>query len=1025
MKKLITSLTIMVALLASTAMAAGPIFDARMDFYTSSQIWEVVADDFNDDGKIDIVTSHGYGGAVISFGNGDGTFAGYGDWMPIGDQCYWLTSADVNNDGYPDLVGIIRPVSQGRLVVYLNDGTGNFYGNNAGDQDYPWTQTIGSSADLDMIEINNDGFIDVIYTTGGDDIQTMFNNGDGTFDTTPVTIAEGFSPLDFRSADINHDEYMDIVCYGLNYLSEVTYDTSMCTFINNGDGSFQSGVKTQVTFSQLMDPMTGHGGFKLADMNEDDELDVVLLDKDRNVIILLGDGTGSFTVNTGPQFDAGNCYDVADMDGDGLSDVVVCDGTYTSICINNGDGTVQDPIKYYNLPCEWNFVAVDLNNDGAADIAGGSWPKSLLIVNLNHGDGTFSEVEKIYMGNSIVDVTSGDFNNDTHLDFAGLTIIEVGTDPVVPTKVLSVRLGDGAGNFAAPLHTFGVDENSKTLYTEDFDKNGNLDIALAGTNLQTFSGNGDGSFTEYGTLHTDMPAKQNKIIGYDINFDEHLDLVIIRGTGYYTKLNNGDGTFGVAAPYTLGDSLLNIVFTDVDNDGNDDWIFPCYRYISGTGGTTGSIKISKRDAEGTNIGYQSITTGWSTKDVVAIDMNNNGWLDLVTTYKYLINYEGTYGTPLHTENIGTWNNPRAMKTVDFDNDGNLDLIYGKGSLPGTSVALSNGDGTFSNVVDYNVGGLTGEFIPGDYNEDGMIDLAIANQTLYLDTSLAYITILYNTGFGSGNCVDPVDYDDDGVGNLCDNCPVVGNPGQVDSNHDGIGDACQFENTTPTGTDVVESYEELGITLTFDEVTTEGNTEIGLSSFGPSGGGLFDLVPSESPAYLYITTEAEFSDSVEICVNYDPEFVAPEDQDEMVLLHYDAGKWHDITTSHDADNHILCGIADNFSPFVMGLKKATDVTQLISDQLPNDFKLNQNYPNPFNPTTMIQFSLPRLSKVEIDVYNILGQTVRNLVNEEKPAGQYQVTWNGRDNSGKVVSSGMYFYKIKTDGFSSSKKMLLLK
>ncbi len=110
---------------------------------------------------------------------------------------------------------------------------------------------------------------------------------------------------------------------------------------------------------------------------------------------------------------------------------------------------------------------------------------------------------------------------------------------------------------------------------------------------------------------------------------------------------------------------------------------------------------------------------------------------------------------------------------------------------------------------------------------------------------------------------------------------------------------------------------------------------------------------------------------------------------------------------------------------MTLDLGTEIDNEIAKWIPEKYYLGQNYPNPFNPSTVIEFDLPRLSKVEIEVYNILGQTVRYLVDEEKPAGKYNVIWDGRDNSGTTVSSGMYFYKIKTDGFSSSKKMILLK
>jgi hypothetical protein len=88
-------------------------------------------------------------------------------------------------------------------------------------------------------------------------------------------------------------------------------------------------------------------------------------------------------------------------------------------------------------------------------------------------------------------------------------------------------------------------------------------------------------------------------------------------------------------------------------------------------------------------------------------------------------------------------------------------------------------------------------------------------------------------------------------------------------------------------------------------------------------------------------------------------------------------------------------------------------------------LGQNYPNPFNPITTIEFSLPAPGHADLRVYNILGQQVRLLMDEDLPQGTYQVLWNGTDSRGRPVASGMYFYRLETAGFRGSKKMVLLK
>jgi photosystem II stability/assembly factor-like uncharacterized protein len=103
---------------------------------------------------------------------------------------------------------------------------------------------------------------------------------------------------------------------------------------------------------------------------------------------------------------------------------------------------------------------------------------------------------------------------------------------------------------------------------------------------------------------------------------------------------------------------------------------------------------------------------------------------------------------------------------------------------------------------------------------------------------------------------------------------------------------------------------------------------------------------------------------------------------------------------------------------------TDV-ETFGDEMPKDYALQQNYPNPFNPQTIIRYDLPRSSFVRITIFNLLGLEVKLLVNEEKGTGKHNIYWNSTDNSGKKVSSGVYFYTITADNFTQTKKMVLMK
>ena len=103
----------------------------------------------------------------------------------------------------------------------------------------------------------------------------------------------------------------------------------------------------------------------------------------------------------------------------------------------------------------------------------------------------------------------------------------------------------------------------------------------------------------------------------------------------------------------------------------------------------------------------------------------------------------------------------------------------------------------------------------------------------------------------------------------------------------------------------------------------------------------------------------------------------------------------------------------------------DMIMNILEAIPAEYSLSQNYPNPFNPTTKIDFTLPRSDDVNVTIYNLVGQQIKVLVNSNLEYGYHTVTWNGLDQLGRPVASGVYFSELRTRNFRQTKKMLLLK
>jgi hypothetical protein len=150
------------------------------------------------------------------------------------------------------------------------------------------------------------------------------------------------------------------------------------------------------------------------------------------------------------------------------------------------------------------------------------------------------------------------------------------------------------------------------------------------------------------------------------------------------------------------------------------------------------------------------------------------------------------------------------------------------------------------------------------------------------------------------------------------------------------------------------------------------------------------------------------------------------EEQEVFIAYSVGQGGDaITSITEAKNvsdftHVLYDI--NFDPFLLSIEDKT------INMVPNEFTLGQNYPNPFNPSTTIKFSLPSSGYVTLKIYNDLGEEVAVLLDKELTNGTYEVEWNANglpSRQGSALTSGVYFYQLRTDGFVETKKMILLR
>ena len=153
----------------------------------------------------------------------------------------------------------------------------------------------------------------------------------------------------------------------------------------------------------------------------------------------------------------------------------------------------------------------------------------------------------------------------------------------------------------------------------------------------------------------------------------------------------------------------------------------------------------------------------------------------------------------------------------------------------------------------------------------------------------------------------------------------------------------------------------------------------------------------------------------------------------IRLYDTAPNWTEIIVDEDLGEYEILGLNCNCEYGVQivadNIESNYETIELIevnanNTTLNNPMKL-QNYPNPFNPETTIFFYLSENSDIELDIYNIKGQKIKSLLSDQISAGEHSIVWDGRDDSGKSVSSGIYFYKMKTGNYEKTKRMVLLK
>jgi hypothetical protein len=670
----------------------------------------VAVADFNGDGNLDIAVANSASNNIsVLLGKGDGTFGAAvnyaADSTPLG-----IATGDFNGDGRIDLA--VTNSGSNTLSIFLGNGNGTFQSK----VDYatgrkPWGIAVG--------KFSGSGYLDIVVTNATDDTVGVFlGNGSGAF-SKQVTYNTGTNPSSVAVGDINNDGVLDLVVANNNDFNTVS------ALLGVGNGTFQGDYQYPVAGAPI--------AVALADFNGDGNLDVAVAvagsqggQQTNLVSILLGVGNGGFQPHVDYPvgvFPTGLA--VGDFNEDGNVDVAVSAGNGNTVTVlwGAGTGTFQGQVAAGTGDTPYAAAAGDFNNDGRTDLVAVNFGENSVSVILSNGKSdTFQDRADYAAGVSPYSITTADFNGDGHLDLA------VGN---YTAGTVSVEFGNGDGTFQTPnAYPAG---SPYALAVGDFNGDKIQDLAVADYTTGTVSillGIAGGTFQPATTFP--VGSEPASIAVGDFNGDGKLDLAVanFHSNTLSVLLGNGNGTFQAAVTYTVGNGPVSVEQADFNGDGVLD--------LAVVNETDNSVSILLGIGNGT-FGKQttySTGTGGNPLSLVVGDFNGDAKLDLaVADYQtkevsvLLGNGDGTFQT---VQQYPTGANPSSIVAADFNGDGKLDLALTStplGTNPGNlvSLLLGNGDGTFGPPALFGVGYLSYSAVVGDFNGDGAIDVAVANE----------------------------------------------------------------------------------------------------------------------------------------------------------------------------------------------------------------------------------------------------------------------------------------------------------
>ncbi|CAF1191220.1 unnamed protein product [Rotaria sordida] len=753
----------------------------------TSSLYGIAIADFNNDYRLDFVVADIINDKIIIFyGYGNGSFQLARTYSTgFGSNPYAITTAKLRNSNQINIIVTLWGTGNvGVLTEYVAAEFANQETYSTGSAPQPYSVTVGN--------FNDDNYIDiVIVNSGSDNLDILFNSGNGTF-KTQVTYSLGTNsyPRYVIAGDVNKDYYLDIVTvnsknnsisvllgYGnrtfdiprMYSTGENSYPLAVAMGDFNNDnrsdlvianaGTDTIGVLLGFNYTSFQSGNTyssnntqGPQKIITCDFNNDKYLDVaVTFSSSNNIGILLGYGNASFgtmmTYSTGTN-STPQSLAVYDFNNDGQLDIVVANsGTDDiGILLGYGNGSFSSMIRYstgkHSGPAA--VVLTDINNDGRIDIVVANYATDNIGILLGRDNLTFNTIVTYSTGdNSLpISVDVSDFDNDGQMD---IVVANHGTSSI------TIFLGYENGRFTTQVnYSTGYQSWPSWITIGDFNRDNRLDIATSNFNLNSvgiFLGYGNGAFTPATIFSTGHGSAPQHVEARDFNNDGILDIAVANygSNNIVVLFGVGDGSFLLGTPYQTGPGSgpWGLVIGDFDNDTKLD--------IAVANHESNNIYIVLgygQELYG-SVTLYSMDFGSQPYSVAIGDLNNDGQSDIVVANYGTDNVGIALGRShgvfdiIRTYSTGVGSAPYSVAIADFNNDNRLDIVVSNSETDNIAILLGSGNGTFVTRATYSTGALSRPYTVAiaDFNNDHIPDIAIAN------SGTNNIFLLY--GYGNG------------------------------------------------------------------------------------------------------------------------------------------------------------------------------------------------------------------------------------------------------------------------------------